>query len=179
MTLGAAEILGVEDRLGSVEAGKIANLTLVRGDLFGRDRFIPQVIVDGRVFEIKEPARPAGGRGTGTGQTAAQPTPAVANVAGNYSITVDIPGEGQQPLRATLNFTQTGSTLNGNLVSSLGTSPVREGVVTATGFTFVTTVQLGGQAVEVKVSGTVTGSDITGTMESPIGAAPFRGNKTP
>ena len=65
MTLGAAEILGVSDRTGSIEAGKIANLAIVKGDLLGRDKFVPQIIVDGKVFEQKETPRPAGGRGGG------------------------------------------------------------------------------------------------------------------
>ena len=34
LTLSPAEILGVSDRLGTIEVGKIANLTLTRGDLF-------------------------------------------------------------------------------------------------------------------------------------------------
>lgn len=172
VTLGAAEILGIDDRLGSIDAGKIANLTLVRGDLFGRDRFIRQVIVDGKVFELKEPVRPAGGRGPGTGPA----TPAFANVAGTYSITIDVPG---QPLMATLNFSQNGSVLTGTMVSSLGTSTVSDGAVTATGFAFTTNVQFGGQSLDVRVVGTVSGNDIAGTMESSVGNAPFRGNKTP
>src|SRR6266550_1871746 len=34
LTLRSAEIFGVADRLGSIETGKIANLTVTRGDLF-------------------------------------------------------------------------------------------------------------------------------------------------
>lgn len=58
MTLNAAEIFGVADRLGSIEPGKIANLTVVRGDFFGKDRFISHVFVDGRLYEQKAPSPP-------------------------------------------------------------------------------------------------------------------------
>ena len=34
MTLSPAEIYGVNDRLGSIEKGKIANLVITKGDLF-------------------------------------------------------------------------------------------------------------------------------------------------
>ena len=34
LTLSAAEIYGVADRLGSIEKGKIANLVVTKGDLF-------------------------------------------------------------------------------------------------------------------------------------------------
>ena len=184
MTLGAAEILGVADRLGSIEAGKIANLTLVKGDLFGKDKFVPQVIVDGKVFEIKEPVRPAGGGGgigsgprSGGGQprTSGEST-GLAAVGGSYTVTVEVPG---QPLTATLNLTQNGASLTGTMVSVLGTANLRDGTVTASGFSFVTTVQLGGSPVDVTVKGTVTGNQISGTFDSSVGSAPFTGTKTP
>lgn len=179
MTLGTAEILGVADRLGSIEPGKIANLTIVKGDLFGRDKFVPQVIVDGKVFEMKEPPRQAGGgRGNGTGSGQPQPTatPTGPNVAGAYTITIDVPGS---PLGATLNFTQSGSTITGTMVSELGTTPLRDGKVSPDGFSFAATVNYGGSPVEITAHGTVNGSQISGSIESPLGTIPFSGTKNP
>ena len=179
MTLGTAEILGVADRLGSIEPGKIANLTIVKGDLFGRDKFVPQVIVDGKVFEMKEPPRQAGGgRGNGTGSGQPQPTatPTGTNVAGAYTITIDVPGS---PLGATLNFTQSGSTITGTMVSELGTTPLRDGKVSPDGFSFAATVNYGGSPVEITAHGTVNGSQISGSIESPLGTIPFSGTRNP
>ena len=45
---GRREILGVENQLGSIEAGKIANLTVTRGDLFDRNSRVAHVFIDGR-----------------------------------------------------------------------------------------------------------------------------------
>lgn len=56
-TLSAAEILGVQDQLGSIEAGKIANLILASGSLFDEDSRIRHVFVDGRKYDV--PDRPA------------------------------------------------------------------------------------------------------------------------
>ena len=54
LTLSPAEILGVSDRLGTIEVGKIANLTLTRGDLFtGR---VSQLFVDGATVEVRAQA---------------------------------------------------------------------------------------------------------------------------
>ena len=59
-TIWPAEILGVQDQLGSIETGKIANLTIVRGDLFDKSARVTQVFIDGRPFEMKPPPeRPA------------------------------------------------------------------------------------------------------------------------
>ena len=47
LTLSPAEIYGVADRLGSIEAGKIANLVLTEGDLFGEKTKVRHVFIDG------------------------------------------------------------------------------------------------------------------------------------
>lgn len=172
MTLSAAEILGVDNRLGSIERGKIANLTVTRGDVFAKDKTITHVFVDGKLFEQKEkprtPAPTAGG-------TQTQPA-ATANVGGNYTINIEVPG---QSLAGTLSLTQQGETLTGNLQTQLGTTPIKDGKVTAEGFNFTTTVEFGGSTFDLFVSGRVAGNEISGTMTSPQGAIPFRGTKTP
>ena len=52
-TLGAAEIFDVADRLGSIETGKIANLTVMRGDLFDRKSRVTHVFIDGRPVDLR------------------------------------------------------------------------------------------------------------------------------
>lgn len=47
MTLGAAEIFGVSNRLGSIEKGKVANLTVTKGDLFQDSTRVQFVVIDG------------------------------------------------------------------------------------------------------------------------------------
>lgn len=173
MTLGAAEILGVDDRLGSIEAGKIANLTFVKGDVFGKDKFVPQIIVDGKVFEQKEPPRPPAGRGTGTGPG---PAPAPTNIGGIYNVTIAIPG---QSLNSTFDFTQTGSALTGKMTTEAGTAELRNGSVTGNRFSFAASVPFGGMSIDINVSGTVTGNQISGSIDSPQGAVAFSGTKVP
>ncbi len=51
LTLGAAEIFGVSDRLGSIEPGKIANLIVADGDLFAPGTAVETVFVDGVKFD--------------------------------------------------------------------------------------------------------------------------------
>jgi len=170
MTLSAAEILGVDNRLGSLEAGKIANLTVSRGDILAKDKTITHVFVDGKLFEQKEkPKTPA------AAAAGAQPS-ALAQVGGTYSITVEVPG---QPLPGTLTLTQQEAILTGNLQTQLGNVPIKDGKVTAEGFSFSATVEFGGSTVELVATGRVTGNQISGTMTTPQGAVPFSGTKTP
>jgi imidazolonepropionase-like amidohydrolase len=179
MTLSAAEILGVDNRLGSLEAGKIANLTVSRGDILAKDKTITHVFVDGRLFEQRERPRtpPAGTQATTPGTPAAGAQPAaLAQVGGNYAITVEIPG---QPLQATLNLTQQGEILTGNFNSPLGNAPIKDGKVTNEGFTFTATVQFSGSTIDLVATGRVTGNQISGTMTAPQGAVQFSGTKNP
>lgn len=177
MTLSPAEIFGVGDRMGSIDSGKIANLTVVRGDVFGAQKTITHVFIDGKLFEPKapEPARGPGGRGPGGPGGAANPS-ALPNVGGGYSINIAAPG---QPLTGTLNLTQQGNQLTGTMVTELGTTTIRDGRVTQNGFSFAGTVVFGGQSIDFTVQATITGNTFTGTVDSPQGAIPITGTKNP
>jgi imidazolonepropionase-like amidohydrolase len=66
MTINAATIAGVADRLGSIEKGKAANLVMTDGNLFDDKTKITRVFVDGRPVALEASAAPAGrGRGRG------------------------------------------------------------------------------------------------------------------
>ena len=67
LTITAAAIAGVSDRLGSIEKGKIANLVVTDGNLFDEKTKITRVYVEGRSVSLEAaPAAPAGrGRGRG------------------------------------------------------------------------------------------------------------------
>jgi hypothetical protein len=170
MTLGAAEILGVADRAGSIEPGKIANLAVVRGEIFGKDRAVTHVFVDGKYFEQKAPVKSA------PGTPPAGATPAFANVGGNYSITIEVPG---QTITGTLALTQQAAVVTGTMQTQLGTSQIKDGKVTAEGFTFSSSVEYSGSTIEIVVKGTVAGDKISGTIDSPQGAIPFSGTRNP
>jgi imidazolonepropionase-like amidohydrolase len=64
LTIDAATIAGAADRVGSLETGKIANLVVVDGDLFGEKTTIKHVFVAGRSVNLdvaapsSTPARP-------------------------------------------------------------------------------------------------------------------------
>ncbi|HLY20077.1 MAG TPA: amidohydrolase family protein [Bryobacteraceae bacterium] len=62
LTLSAAEIYGVADRVGSIEPGKIANLLVVKGSLFDDKSKIQYIFIDGVKYEpvAESPSGPPG-----------------------------------------------------------------------------------------------------------------------
>lgn len=155
LTLSPAEVFGVADRLGSIEAGKIANLVVADGDLFDDKTKVKMVFVDGRLFEIKEQAnRPAAAPAAGT-------TAAAASLAGTWTLTINTP-QGVQPATATIAMSATGA-LSGTLASQMGTTAISEGQVTGSQFQFTVPAPMAG-AGSITFSGTVEGATMKGTF---------------
>src|SRR5207253_10798622 len=68
LTVGAAAIAGVADRVGTIEKGKLANLIVTDGNLFDEKTTVKRVFVEGRPVVLDAtPLAPAGrGRGRGS-----------------------------------------------------------------------------------------------------------------
>src|SRR5262249_61449878 len=62
VTLQAAEVLGIADRTGSLEVGKLGNVVAWTGEPLARDAKVKMVFVDGKLFEPSEDEHPQGGR---------------------------------------------------------------------------------------------------------------------
>ena len=171
MTMSPAEIFGVADRLGSLETGKIANLVIMRGDIFGKDRAITHVFVDGVMFEQKPPEKPAAVK-PGPGGVAVAPL----NLTGTWRGSIDAPGN---QIDFTLTLAQQGTTLTGTAQSAFGTSEIKNSELTADGFRFEIIVSFNGQNQVVSFSGKISGNQMTGQTGSPQGSFPFTGTKVP
>jgi hypothetical protein len=82
-TLDAADILGLSDRMGSIAPGKIANLVVTDGDIFGEKTKVKHVFVDGNSFEIHEetaPPKPDEKKPSGIGEAGAAASPEIEGV---------------------------------------------------------------------------------------------------
>jgi imidazolonepropionase-like amidohydrolase len=164
MTLTPAQILGAGDQIGSIEAGKVANLLVTDGDLFDEKTKIRYVFVDGERYEIKSEAAPKPGEAPGI------------DVTGTWTVTVTTPGGNQQ---ATLTLTQKGTELGGTFANpDFGTSEVRNGTVSGKQLSFTVTLSPPGQTVDVSFTATVEGNTMTGTATVPgQGSFDFSGTR--
>jgi hypothetical protein len=155
MTLRPAEILGVASQLGTIEVGKIANLTVTRGDLFDRNRRVAHLFIDGRPVELR-PAATAAGPGQGA--------------AGTWTLNINLGGSGneRQELSATLTIQQQGDRLTGSLQGQLGSGSIASGTVTGSDVNFTVPVTLpapASQTTDAIFTGTISGGEMRGSVQ--------------
>jgi imidazolonepropionase-like amidohydrolase len=170
LTMEPAEILGVADRLGSIETGKVANLTIVRGDLFDRDSRVTQIFVDGVQMDVRPPQAPggaaagragagAGAAGAGAGAPAAG---APAGISGQWNVTVSLEGE---DYRITLSLQQDGERMRGGIQGPLGSSQIANASVGADGdLQFTVPITLSGTTEEAVFQGRMSEGTVRGTV---------------
>ncbi|MBC7797696.1 MAG: amidohydrolase family protein [Pyrinomonadaceae bacterium] len=178
MTTYSANILGVQNQLGTIEVGKIANLTVTKGDLFDKSKTFTHVFVDGKMYEIKQTSKPDEKRDgkTPTPSTTSTTPRTAQSLSGTWTVNVAAPN---QPTDATFNLTQEDQKITGSVQSHLGNSEITTGSITADSFTFTTPVTVGGQTFDVVFTGKLSGNQISGTATTPQGAFPFTGTRKP
>src|SRR5262249_49118045 len=143
LTTSPAEILGVNDRLGTIEVGKIANLTVPPGDLLAGHA--AHLFVDGSLVEVR-----------------AQTNAAASAVTGAWTLTVTT-DEGDRQVTATLQ--QVGDQLRGTIQGAMGSSPINNGSIAPDGAVkFSATVTMAGGTEEATFTGTIAANVMRGTM---------------
>jgi imidazolonepropionase-like amidohydrolase len=153
-TIWPAQILGVENQLGSIEPGKIANLTVMRGDLFDRNSRVAHVFIDGRPIDLKPPERGAPGRNI---------------LSGQWSVTVNL---GQDERTITLTLQQEGDRLTGSISGPLGAGEISNASTTSAGeVRFTVTLNVEGLTKEATFTGRLENNQIRGSVAI-VGSAP-------
>ncbi len=163
LTTDAASLLGVDDRLGTVEAGKIANLVVTDGNYFDEDTKVRHVVVDGHVFEVSA----AEDEGEVTGNVSA--------VVGTWEYSIESP---QGDLSGTITLEESGSGLEGSISSPTGNDDEDLRGISFDGSSLSFSFD-GGDVGEVDVSVTVEGADFDGSVSTgQFGSFPITGSRT-
>ena len=156
-TIWPAEILGVQNQLGSIEVGKIANLTVTRGDLFDRNGRVTNVFIDGRPVDIRPPA---GGGGFGPGRN---------SLSGTWAVNVSL--EGQSDKSITLTLQQEGDRLSGSISGPLGAGEISNASASMGDVRFTASVNVEGQTKEATFTGRLANNEIRGNVTI-VGSSP-------
>ncbi len=197
MTLYPAQIFGVSEQLGSIEKGKIANLIVTSGDLFGKDTKVKHTFVDGKQYVIKDapapprampggmPGGPGGGRPGGGGRPpnaapnaeAAAPAQNAVNVAGTWTLTVNPPGGG--PVSRTLVLKQDGNKITGEISSRDGMIPIGDVKLEGNELSFVYVLKYNDNELTIGARAKIEGNALSGMMQTNDTSYDFSGTRKP
>lgn len=162
LTATPAAFLGLDKALGTIEAGKMANLVLVEGDVLAKEPKVKMVFADGLKFEFKDTK----------GQGGEKPT---VNVSGRWELTIPDAG-----LKMNIDFNQEEAGLSGKLTTPFGVFDFTGGNVSANEIYFEMNISVGGQDIDLYFSATVTGDTMRGTVvQGTQGSSEFTAKRNP
>jgi imidazolonepropionase-like amidohydrolase len=164
LTQSAADILGVGDRLGSLDPGKLGQVAILTGAWDNEQSKVRYMIIDGHLFEYNKDAKPLP-------TTAEPPSP---QLAGKWQIQIE--SGDMQTTNAVLELTQEGAKLTGTFQSEQGNGQLASGSVKGTSAEFVVAIGAGDRSVQLKFAGEYQAAvetmpeQLKGTLTSPFGA---------
>ena len=171
LTTTPAELLGLSDRLGSVDNGKIANLVISDKPYFNEKAKVRYVFVEGTMyqFEVKKENKDA----------KKDDTSAKVDASGDWTMTTETP-EGAED--AKLSIVKDGTTYSGTISGGRFTQPIKlENIkLDGTALSFTFSFDAGGTMVQVEVSVTIEGDTFKGTASvAEYGSFPTQGKRNP
>jgi len=162
VTTVPAAMVGIDDVAGTLEPGKIANVAIFDGPLFGEDSTAKRVFVDGVEYRVEEKKKPRGGDAD-----------AVVDPRGEWSVAFEMPGRSSERTWV----------IEGATDALAGTAETRSGTVTfddvrllGNMLTVVFPAREGRGSVELTV--VITGDSFTGSAEFGPRSVPVTGTRT-
>jgi len=150
LSANPARIFSVADRLGTVEAGKIANLVLASDWPWAEGAEIKAVFVDGLKYEDHVSDEPS--------------EPPAMDVSGVWALTINTPS-GSKDVSLELTMAEDGK-VTGETVSERGPTPLEEGRMSADLLRFKTTRTMGPRTLTSSWSLTVAGETLSGSFSA-------------
>lgn len=161
LTINPARLFGVEEVLGTLEEGKIANLTVTRGDYFEEDDAkVEYLFIDGRIESFGD-ATPSASAST------------AGAASGVWNLSMEVEGETMEMI---MTLEQMGERVTGSLSSPAGevslTGTYRAGNLSLKG-------EIEGMGA-LEISATVSGDTLSGSAGlGPMGTMSLSGKRTP
>ncbi len=148
LTSGPAKIMGVSDRLGTIEKGKIANVVLASDWPWAEGVEVKAVFVDGRMYQERK---------------SEEPTEAPSmDVSGTWKLNMQTP-RGARDMTADLTMSKDGK-VKGKITSEQGETVMDEARMSGDQLRFKTTREFGGRSVTASWTLNVEGEKASGSM---------------
>ncbi len=168
LTTTPAQLLGISDRVGSVDNGKIANLVISDKSYFNEKAKVRYVFVDGVMYkyDAKEEKK-SDGKGK------------KADPAGTWSYSAETP---QGNSTGTLKIKNDGGSYSGTVISSRSgqETPLKSVSLDGNLLTYSFGFGMGGSEMIIEVSVSIDGDEFEGTMSvGQFGSFPMTGTREP
>jgi len=168
LTTQPAAILGLDQHLGRIAPGLLANLTITTGPLEHEQTKVRYVFVRGERFEYHTDAKPVAPNSM---------TNPPSEIAGTWDVTIQT---AETPLPGTLTITTTGQGFAGRFESGQGSGLIQNGKATDGHLEFEVAIGAGDRNVVLKFTGKLQDDTFTGTLKSPFGSpTPFTAKRRP
>lgn len=171
LTTAPAQLLGIADRVGTVDNGKIANLVISDKPYFNEKAKVRYVFVDGVLYkyEVKEEKKTDAKNGNGK----------KADPNGKWSYTTETP---QGNSTGVINIKNEAGTYSGTITNSMSDreTELKSIMVDGNVLSFSFGFDAGGGSMTIDVNLTIDGTDFEGTMSvGQYGSFPMKGSKDP
>ena len=167
LTTTPAQLLGLSDRLGTIDNGKMANLVISDKPYFNEKAKVRYVFVDGVMYKLETKEAPKKTDGAKV----------VAN--GNWSYTTETPqgtGTGKLVIK------DDNGNLSGTITNNMSNkeTEIKNASLDGSTLTFAFDFDAGGNAMTIDVSVAIDGDTFEGTMNvASFGSFPIKGTKDP
>ncbi len=162
LSSSAAAILGVADRVGTIEKGKIANLVLATDWPWADGVEVRAVFVDGRMYQERKDEGPS--------------DPPAMDVGGVWALSMNTP-RGTREMTLDVTMSKDGK-VKGKLTSDRGESVLDDGRMSAEVLRFKTTREIDGRSSTSSWTLNVEGEKVAGTMSAGSMQADVTGSRT-
>lgn len=171
LTTTPAQWLGIADRVGTVDNGKLANLVITDKPYFNEKSKVRYVFVDGVLhkYEVKEEKKADAKNGNGK----------KADPNGKWSYTTETP---QGNSTGVIKIKNDGGNYSGTITNSMSgqETELNSILVDGNSLTFSFGFNAGGGTMTIEVSLTIDGNEFEGTMAvGNFGSFPMKGSKDP
>lgn len=174
LTTAPAELLGLSDRLGSVDNGKIANLVISDKPYFNEKAKVRYVFVEGTMYQLEVKKESKENKDAKKGETSPK-----VDAAGNWTMTTETPQGSQE---GKLSILKDGTAFSGTISGGQFPQPVKLENIKLDGsaLSFTFEFDAGGTMVQVEVSVTIDGDTFKGTASvADYGSFPTEGKRNP
>ncbi len=167
LTTSPAQLLGLSNTMGTVDAGKIANLVISDKPYFDEKSNVKMVFVDGKLYEYD--AKPKKKKSNGED----------VNPQGSWSYTTETP---QGTTTGTLKITGEPGDFTGEMTNSQTgeTTTISDIDISGNSMSYSFQINAGGSVLSISVSVTIEGDTFDGTMTvGSYGSFPVEGERIP